>query len=182
MPLALASELRDVDEPVLARPDQRAELDSREPGLLGELARQRVLVALSGLDAAARRRPPAAEVVLEADHEHAACRIEDERAHARSEAAAPTSGRPAPGTIAAAPTTAPPRSPARSTAARRGASPRAFAPAGRARAARRTRRGRPPCRRTRSSPASARARSARAAPPSPRSRPRRRSPEPGVVR
>ena len=69
----------------------------------------------------------------------------------------------APGTSAAAPSTAPRRSRVTWTEGRRASSRRAAPAAARARAAGRMRRGTPPCRRRRASRAAARARSARAA-------------------
>ena len=87
-----------------------------------------------------------------------------------------------PETSAAARPTAPPRWRARSRGARRAPSRRGGAPAARAPAARRTRRGTPPCRRSRSRAAasSSAIRSSRSAEPSKSAL--RRSPEPGVVR
>src|SRR5581483_318329 len=83
--LALARPAPRVDEPVHARPDLRPELVVAQADLLGELALERVLVALALLDAAARRRPPRAERVLEANGERPPLVVEDERAHAAAD-------------------------------------------------------------------------------------------------
>src|SRR6185312_11492304 len=84
-PLRLAAPARHVGEPVVARPGARPELEVAQAALLGQLADDRLLRCLAGLDAAAGRRPHGLVRPLEADEEDALGRVDDERARRRPE-------------------------------------------------------------------------------------------------
>ena len=150
----------------VARPDPRAEVDHLEPCLLAQLARERVLVRLAR--ARARRpAPPRPTAPGSRTARAGSGRPDRARPPVRPGAASSQRSRGTPGTSAAARPRAPRRSRARSKAARRAPSRRGGAPGARAPAARRTRRDRPPCRRSRSRVGAARRaiRSSRSAEP-----------------
>ena len=169
--------LRRPEPDVAAVPDPRADLGDLELQLLEQLSPKRVVGLFAALDA--RPASPSAPG-SPAARSDGGRRGRSDRGGSR----APTPGDDARHASELAEPVEPlvararRRSPARSTAARRGACRRASAPARRARRAHRTRRGRPPCRRTRSTPARARARTAPAAPRWPAKSPRRRSDDP----
>ena len=165
----------------VARPDPRAEVDDLEPRLLAQLARERMLVRLAGLEAATRSRPDATAP--------------------GSRTGRAGSGRPDPGRPPVRPGEASSQEVAERLEPAQPLGPGDRGVRGRGRReheerrlaeatllqpelrrARRTRRGTPPCRRSRSPVAAARRaiRSSRSAEPA--KSPRLRSPEPGVVR
>ena len=65
---------------MLAGPDPRPELDLVEPYLFRELADDRLLVRLAGIQPAAGRRPHDCARKLEANEQDPVVRIEDDRA------------------------------------------------------------------------------------------------------
>ena len=64
-----------------ARPDRRADDGIGETDFLGELAHQRIDMALAGLEAAAGQRPPRRSGELEANEQHAIVGIDHECAY-----------------------------------------------------------------------------------------------------
>ena len=76
LPVPLATDERD---DVKACPDDRPDLGCGEPRLLLELAPDRILGALTRLDAASRRRPERSPGKLEADEQDAVVRVDDDR-------------------------------------------------------------------------------------------------------
>ncbi len=61
------------------RPDPRTEVDDLEPCFLAQLARQRLLVRLAGIEPTTRRRPDASRREVEPDEQDPVGRIQDHR-------------------------------------------------------------------------------------------------------
>src|SRR5439155_16503979 len=84
--LRLTSPTGHVGEPMRTCPDARAEREVAEPGLLGELTGECLLVRLRWLDTSAGRRPLRLIGPIETHQQNAVGRIDDKRANCRAKA------------------------------------------------------------------------------------------------